>query len=117
MLTVSTAAAHADLRNNFPGSPGGEPWFPAGAVVSLAGLLGFVRIRRASLRGRQLFRTVGLLTTACAFCVAFLGCGGGGGGTTPGNPGTPAGTSTISVSATAGGSSSPQNASIQLIVE
>jgi hypothetical protein len=116
-LTVSTAAATADLKNNLPGSPGREPWLPAGAVVSLAGLMGFVRGRRTSLRGHQLFQGVALLTGTCAVCVALLGCGGGGGSTTPGNPGTPAGTSTISVSAIASGSSSPQNASIQLIVE
>jgi hypothetical protein len=117
MLTVSTAAGTADLKTNLPGSPGREPWLPAGAVVSLAGLLGFVRGRRTSLRGHQLFQAVALLTTTCAFCVVLLGCGGGGGSTTRGNPGTPAGTSTISVSATASGSTSPQSASIQLIVE
>jgi Bacterial Ig-like domain (group 3) len=116
MLTVSTAASTADLRQNPLGLPGREPWFPAGAVVSLASLLGLARLRRASLPSRLLFQTVALLTTAWALSPSFLACGGGG-GTTPSNPGTPAGTSTISVSATATGSSSPQTASIQLIVE
>jgi Bacterial Ig-like domain (group 3)/FG-GAP-like repeat len=117
MLTVSTAASTADLRQKPLGLPGREPWFPAGAVVSLAGLLGLARVRRASLRWRQLLQAVALLTTAWALSASFIGCGGGGGGTTPNNPGTPAGTSTISISATATGSSSPQTASIKLIVE
>jgi hypothetical protein len=116
MLTVSTAASTADLRQNPLGLPGREPWFPAGAVVSLAGLLGLARVRRASLRSRQLFQAVALLTTAWVLSASLIGCGGGG-GTTPSNPGTPAGTSTISISATATGNSSPQAASIQLIVE
>ncbi len=116
MLTVSTAASTADLRQNPLGLPGREPWFPTGAVVSMAGLMGLARVRRASLRWRQLLQAVALLTTAWALSASFIGCGGGG-GATPSNPGTPAGTSTISISATATGSSSPQTASINLIVE
>jgi hypothetical protein len=114
-LTVSTAASTADLRQIPLGLPGREPWFPTGAVVSLAGLLGLARVRRSSLRWRQVLQAVALLTTAWALSASFIGCGGG--GTKPSNPGTPAGTSTISISATATGSSSPQTASIQLIVE
>jgi Bacterial Ig-like domain (group 3)/FG-GAP-like repeat len=114
-LTVSTAASTADLRQNPLGLPGREPWFPTGTVVSLAGLLGLARVRRSSLRWRQVLQAVALLTTAWALSASFIGCGGG--GTKLSNPGTPAGTSTISISATATGSSSPQTASIQLIVE
>jgi hypothetical protein len=115
MLKVSTAASTADLRQNPPGLPGREPWFPAGAM-SLAGLLGLARVRRASLRWRQWLQAVVLLTTACALSASLIGCGGGG-GTTPSNPGTPAGISTISISAAATGSSSPQTTSIQLTVQ
>jgi hypothetical protein len=114
-LTVSTAVSTADLRQNPFGLPEREPWFPTGAVVSLAGLLGLARVRRSSLRWRQVLQAVALLTTAWALSASFMGCGGG--GTKPSDPGTPAGTSTISISATATGSSSPQTASIQLIVE
>jgi hypothetical protein len=121
-LTVSTAASVADLRQSPLGLP---PWFPTGAVVSLAGLLGLARVRRASFRWRQLLQVMALMTITWALSASFIGCGGGGsttpnggdGGTTPSNPGTPAGTSTISISATAAGSSSPQTASIQLIVQ
>jgi Bacterial Ig-like domain (group 3)/FG-GAP-like repeat len=115
-LTVSTAASTANLRRSSLGLPRREPWIPAGAVVSLAGLLGLARVRRASLRWRQLLQAMALLTIAWALSASFIGCGGGG-GTTPSNPGTPAGTSTISISATATGSSSPQTASVQLIVQ
>jgi hypothetical protein len=116
-LTVSTVASTANLQQNPLGLPGREPWFPAGAVVSLASLLGLARVRRASFRWRQFLPAVLLVTTIWAFSAFFIGCGGGGGSTTPSNPGTPAGTSTISISATATGSSSPQTASIQLIVQ
>jgi hypothetical protein len=115
MLTISTAASTADLRQNPLGLPGRGAWFPTGAVVSLAGLLGLARVRRASLRWRQLLQAVAWLTTAWALSASFVGCGSGGGSTSS-NPGTPAGTSTISISATATGSSSPQTASIQLVV-
>jgi hypothetical protein len=114
-LNVSTAASTADLREKPLGFPGSPPWFPAGAMVSLAGLLGLARVRKARLRWRPWLQAVALLTTACALSASLLGCGGGG-GTTPSNPGTPAGISTISISAAATGSSSPQTASIQLTV-
>jgi hypothetical protein len=117
-LKVSTTASTADLRQNPLGLPGREPWFPAGAAVSLAGLLGLARVRKASFRWRQWWQAVILLTAACALSASLIGCGGGGGGsTTPSNPGTPAGISTISISAAATGSSSPQTASIQLTVQ
>ena len=115
-LTVSTAASTANLRRGPLGFPRREPSFPTGAVVSLAGLLGLARFRTASVRFRRVFHAVAFLTLGWVLSFSFIGCGGGG-STTPSNPGTPAGTSTITISAAAAGSSSPQTSSIQLIVQ
>ena len=115
-LTVSTAASTADLRRGRPGFPESSPWLPTGAVVSLAGVLGLALVKKARLRLRQLLQAMALLTIACGVSASFIGCGGGG-NTTPSNPGTPAGTSTISISGIATGGSTSHTASIQLIVQ
>jgi hypothetical protein len=114
-LTVSTTAASANLQASLPVRPQPAPWIPGGAMMSLAGLIGFLG-KRATHR-RYLFRLrairIGILL--CGGTLCLVGCGGGGGQTTPSNPGTPAGTSTITITAT--GSTSVQNAAVQLIVQ
>jgi hypothetical protein len=114
-LTVSTTAASANLQASLPVRPQPAPWIPGGAMMSLAGLIGFLG-KRATHR-RYLFRLrairIGILL--CGGTLCLVGCGGGGGQTTPSNPGTPAGTSTITITAT--GSTPVQNAAVQLIVQ
>jgi hypothetical protein len=113
-LTVSTAAPSANLRRSMLGLPGPDPWLPGGAIVSLAGLIGFLRSRSA----RHWLRTMSLWIVACGVVFSLIGCGGSGGGnSTPTNPGTPAGTSNITITANVTGSSSTQTASVQLTVQ
>jgi hypothetical protein len=106
-LTVTTAAAAARLNPDRPFGPS-IPWLPADGLA-LAGVMGLVfapgRMRRWSRHLRLL--SWGLLLASLSF--AIQGCGGGGGNNSPSNPGTPAGSYTISVNASdsAGG---PQHA-------
>ena len=117
-LTISTAASTVQLRQSMAGSPPSGPWIPAGAIMSLAGLVGFMRQSGGRRRYQRWLRAMAQLTIACGVGLALSGCGGGGGGSpTPTNPGTPVGTSTITISASAVGSTSPQTANIQLIVQ
>jgi hypothetical protein len=55
---------------------------------------------------------------ACGLGVSLIGCGGSGSGnSTPTNPGTPAGTSNITISASVTGGNSTQTANIQLTIQ
>jgi hypothetical protein len=111
-MTVTTAASTAMLDS---GQRSGRPWLPAGGLAMAAALgLAFtpnkIRRRRRSLRG---FCWV-LLMASVFF--SLLACGGGG-TSTPSNPGTPAGSYTISVNAS-GSAGGPQHAmSISLTVQ
>jgi hypothetical protein len=109
-LTVTTAAATARLD---PSQPFG-PWAPASGLA-VAGVMGFAfapgKRRRSN---RQLLALCwGLLLASLS--LSIMGCGGG--NNIPSNPGTPAGTYTISVSAS-GNAGAPQHAvSITLTVQ
>ena len=117
-LTVTTAAATARLSPDGPVGPSrlpSSPWIPAGGMA-LAGVLGLAfvpaRMRRWN-RELQALRW-GLLLAFLSFSI--MACGGGG-NSTPSNPGTPAGSYAISVSA-ADSASGPQHAvSITLTVQ
>jgi hypothetical protein len=117
-LTISTAASSANLRRSMNNLPGRDPWLPGGAIVSLAGLIGFLRNRAAGGRYHYWLRTMSLWIIACGVGVSFIGCGGSGGGnSTPTNPGTPAGTSNITISASVSSGNSTQTANIQLTIQ
>jgi hypothetical protein len=117
-LTISTAASSADLRRSMNNLPGRHPWLPGGAIVSLAGLIGFLRNRAAGRRYHYSLRTMSLWIIACGVGVSLIGCGGSGSGnSTPTNPGTPAGTSNITISASVSGGNSTQTANIQLTIQ
>jgi Bacterial Ig-like domain (group 3)/FG-GAP-like repeat/FG-GAP repeat len=117
-LTISTAASSADLRRSMNHLPGRDPWLPGGAIVSLAGLIGFLRNRAAGRRYHYWLRTMSVWIVACGVGMSLIGCGGSGGGnSTPTNPGTSAGTSNITVSASVSGGNSTQTANIQLTIQ
>jgi hypothetical protein len=98
-LTINTTAAtSADLI--YP-KRNGVPWYAAGGAA-LAGILLFgITARRRSWR-----TMLGMLVFLVALSGGVLACGGGGGGSTGGggtsNPGTTAGTYTVTVTGTSG---------------
>lgn len=110
-LTVTTAAATAMLNPDRPFGPR-SPWIPAGALA-LAGVMGFVP--RKIRRWKRHLRLLGWGFLLASISLSVVACGGG--NNMPSNPGTPAGSYNISVSASdsAGG---PQHAvSIALTVQ
>jgi len=95
-LTISTMASTAKLEQR------SSPWVPASGLA-LAGVLGLSLGRRR--RYNRMMRLLSGVLILSAAIAAGGGCGGGannsdGGG---GNPGTPAGSYTVSVSASASG--------------
>jgi hypothetical protein len=113
-LTISSSASSADLQHNMHGLPGRDPWLPGGAIMSLAGLLGFLRNRAVRRRYHCWLRAMSLWIIICGVGMFLIGCGGN---STPTNSGTPVGTSNITISASVAGGTSTQTASIQLIVQ
>ncbi len=105
-LTITTTAAQAGARNEI---------YKAG----ITGLLAVASLLLFGLPGSK--RAIGwsrfcALAIALAIGAGFMGCGGSsGGGGGPKNPGTPAGTTTVTVSGTAG--SINENASLQMTVQ
>jgi hypothetical protein len=99
-LSIGTTAATADLV--YPKLGKGKGWLGAGSGALLALLVFFgIPARRRSWRAM-----LGILI-AMAALGAMSSCGGGGssgggGGTTPSNPGTTAGTYTVTVTGTSG---------------
>lgn len=109
-LTISTTAATAAVdRRRAPG-----PWAPLGGGAALAGALGMLLRKRRLRWSRALGAFSGLLLTALA--LAASSCGGGGSGSSVGNPGTPTGSYTVSVIASASGGSN-QPLQLTLIVQ
>jgi hypothetical protein len=112
-LTVATAAASAMLHPERPFGPS-SPWVPAGGLT-LAGIVGLAfapnRVRRWNRQMRLL--SWGFLLASLS--LALAGCGGG--NSMPSQPGTPAGTYSISVSAADSAGGPQHSASISLTVQ
>jgi Bacterial Ig-like domain (group 3) len=109
-LTVATAAATARLN---PALPFG-PWAPAGGLA-IAGVMGLAFVPGKMRRSHRQMRSLGWGMLLASLSLSIMACGGG--NNMPSNPGTPAGSYTISVSASdsAGG---PQHAvSVTLTVQ
>jgi Bacterial Ig-like domain (group 3)/FG-GAP-like repeat len=115
-LTITTAAAStAKLGYGSPSLPGERPWVPAGGVLSVASLVGLFSGLRLH-RRKNYFLAAALLMLVSGSGVCLIGCGGSGHGTVP-TPGTPNGTSTVTITGAVSGSKSPQTANLQLIVQ
>jgi subtilase family serine protease len=96
-LTIATTAASSKLDKSPFGR--GRGLFYALLLPGLLGLAVSTRSRKQTLRGARL---LGLLAVIALSTLWMPACGGGGGSSTQSNPGTPAGTSTVTVTATAG---------------
>ena len=110
-MTITTAASLAMLNPEQRSSP----WFPAGGIA-LAGVIGLAFAPKRIWRFNQQWRGFCWALLLASLSLLASGCGGGG-SSSPSNPGTPAGSYTVSVTASssAGG---PQHAmSITLIVQ
>jgi subtilase family serine protease len=96
-LTIATMAPSAKLDKDPLGHRGMMVY-----ALLIPGFLGFVSMtsnRKRSLRGVRLLTLIAVL----ALSTLWMPACGGGGSSTPSNPGTPTGTSTITVTATTGG--------------
>jgi hypothetical protein len=98
-LTITTTAATSAALVH-PKRPG-VPWYAAGGATLACILLFGIPARRRSWR-----TMLGMLVFFVALSGGVLACGGGGGGSTGGggtsNPGTTAGTYTVTVTGTSG---------------
>jgi len=104
-LTISTAAPSAAVRQPIPGLRDWSPWSRAVTIVSLSGLLGLFFGRRRLTKAMRRSTLYLLILPAIAYMLLLSSCGGGSsskGNSSPTNPGTPAGSTTITVIATAG---------------
>jgi hypothetical protein len=109
-LTISTTAPSASFKDPFGPPPLYGLWIGlmALSLIALAGIRRFARTR-----ARALYVSAGLLGLFLALLAACGGGGGGGGG--PTNPGTPAGTYTVTIAGTAG--SLQNSGTVTLIVQ
>lgn len=114
-LTVTTASTTAMLNMERRSSPSLPPWIPASGLA-LAGAMGLAFAPKRIRRWNRRLRLLSWLLLLGSLSVSVLGCGGGG-NSTPSNPGTPAGSYTISVNAS-DSTGGPQHAvSIALAVQ
>jgi hypothetical protein len=111
-MTVTTAASTAMLN---PGQRSGRPWPPTGELA-LAAALGLAFTPKKIRRWHRSLRGLCWVLLMASLSFSLFGCGGGG-SSTPSNPGTPAGSYTISVNVS-GSAGGPQHAlSISLTVQ
>ncbi len=102
-LTVNTTAAHAVLGSNHPRGLG---WF----AVSGSGMLAGILLMGVPARRRKATAMFGVVLMA--FAITGTACGGGSSSSSPANPGTPAGSYKVVVTAVSGSISRTTNVSI-----
>jgi hypothetical protein len=114
-MTVTTAGSSAMLNPERRSSPPLPPWLPAGGLA-MAGGIGLAFTSKRIWRLNQQLRGFCWALLLTSLFLLASGCGGGG-NSSPSNPGTPAGSYTLSVTAS-GSAGGPQHAmSITLIVQ
>jgi Bacterial Ig-like domain (group 3)/FG-GAP-like repeat len=114
-MTLTTATSSAMLNPDRRSIPSLPPWFPAGGLA-MAGAIGLAFAPKKIWRLNQQLRGLCSALLLASLSLLASGCGGGG-NSSPSNPGTPAGSYTVSVTASssAGG---PQHAmSVTLTVQ
>jgi hypothetical protein len=110
-LTIATTAATTS-SNTAPASPFG-PW-PARALA-FAGILGLGLAPRRMRRMHRRFRILAGVLLLAALAMPLVSCAGGGGGG-PKNPGTPAGSYSLSISVADSAGGPSNTAQITLVV-
>ena len=117
-LTVATAAASAMLHPERPFGPSSPPsdysWIPAGGLA-IAGVMGLAFAPGKMRRWNRQLRLLSWGFLLASLSLAVAGCGAG--NSTPSDPGTPAGTYSISVSASDSAGGPNHTASISLTVQ
>jgi hypothetical protein len=108
-LTISTAAPTTS-RNEIPLGP-----WSASSTLALAGIVGLAFAPSKMRRWNRTFRALLCLALLGAFWLPLMGCGGGGGTTMVG--GTPAGSYTVSVTASDSAGGATTTAQITLTVQ
>jgi hypothetical protein len=110
-MTITTGTSSAMLNPERRSSP----WFPAGGLA-MAGVIGLAFAPKRIWRFNQQWRGFCWTLLLASLSLLASGCGGGG-SSSPSNPGTPAGSYTVSVTASSS-TGGPQHAmSINLIVQ
>jgi len=110
-LTITTTAPSAALHSPFQG----RALFYAVFAPGLLGLAWLPFAKRARSRN---FRLLALMICMVGITLWLPACGGGGGApATPSNPGTPAGTMTVTVTATGNGGAPVHSAQLTLTVK
>jgi subtilase family serine protease len=105
-LTISTTAPHVVSGQSASLGPRGLGWLPASGGTLLAGIL-FLGVP-----SRRRRRIAGLGLTLLVFFAAGMGCGGGSSSSAPKTGGTPAGSYSITVTATSGSISQTSSAAV-----
>ena len=111
-MTLTTQSSSATLNPDQRSRP---PWFPAGGLA-LAGVLGLAFAPRKMVRLNQKLRGLCWVLLLVSLSLMASGCGGGG-NNSPSNPGTPAGSYTVSVTASSSAAGPQHMMSITLVVQ
>jgi hypothetical protein len=114
-MTLTTAASSAMLNPDRRSNPSLPPWLPAGGLA-MAGGIGLALTPRKSRRFKLQARGLCWALLLASLSLLVSGCGGGG-NNSPSNPGTPAGSYTVSVNASASVGGLQHAMSITLIVQ
>jgi hypothetical protein len=114
-LTVTTAGATAMLNMEKQSGPPLPPWIPTGGLA-IAGAMGLAFAPRKIRRWNRQLRVLSLGLLLASLSLSLMSCGGGG-SSAPSNPGTPAGSYTLSVNASDSGGGPQHAISLTLSVQ
>jgi Bacterial Ig-like domain (group 3)/FG-GAP-like repeat len=115
-MTVSTTSTSAMVRPEQRSRPSLPPWFPPSSLA-LAGGIGLAFAPKKIRRLHHQVRALCWALLLASLSLLASGCGGGGGGSSPSNPDTPAGSYTISVTASGSAGGQQHAMNITLVVQ
>jgi hypothetical protein len=115
-MTVTTAVSSAKLNPERHSGSSLPPWLPAGGLA-MAGGIGLAFTSKRIWRLNRQLRGVCWAVLLASLSLLASGCGGGGGNSSSSNTGTPAGSYTVSVTASSSAGGPEHAMSITLIVQ